>query len=206
MRYLSGELPAQESEEFEARLADDLAAAEALSRAVLLQESLAACASDLHHPALILPPASLPVAETSPGAKGWRERTLVRRLVYGMLATLSAAVLFAVGWIGRGALGLQPPEGSELTLTTSTGVQDASMSESELLDPLLSAWILLADDEPMPTEEPVFDLGVEPPIELVEASERGVPAWMIAALLTSSEPAPPGEGLPAAQDPEWEEL
>lgn len=206
MRYLSGELSESEAAEFEATLANDLAAAEALSRAVLLQESLAACAADLHHPALAPSAASLPAAEANRGTRGWRERTLVRRLVYGLLATASAAVLFAVGWIGRGALGLQPPEGADLTLSTSTGARDASTAGSDLLDPLLSAWILLADDEPLPTEEPVFDLGVEPSVELVEASERGVPAWMIAALLTSSEAAPPSEGLPAAQDPEWEEL
>ncbi len=205
MRYLSGDLSAEEAAAFEARLADDLAAAEALSRAVLLQESLAACAADAPASALVSLPASLPGAAAGPQAEGWQRRTVVRHAALGMAAALSAAVLFAVGWFGRGALGLRSPSGSELT--TATGArEDAPGGRNLHMDPLLAAWLLLADDESLPMEESALDLGVDPLGELPETSEGGVPGWMIAAVLTSADPASSPETLPAVHDPDWEEL
>jgi hypothetical protein len=208
MRYLSGELSAEEAAAFEAALADDLVAAEALSRAVLLRESLAVCAAEMHGPAevpVVPVSARLPAAAVTRRIGDWRQRAVVRRAGYAMAATLSAAVLFAVGWFGRGALGLRSPSGFELTTTTGAREAAEPAEGQVLLDPLLSAWILLADDEPVPVEEAVFDFGVDP-LELVESSERGVPSWMIAALLTSTDPALSPETLPEVHDPEREEL
>jgi anti-sigma factor RsiW len=95
--YLSGELNEAETEQFEARLADDQAAREALARAVELTQAVAAAESQAG--AVVIP--------AGRGAADWSTR--VSWMAVGGLAAVLLAILWsgAVGpaWQGRNAAG-----------------------------------------------------------------------------------------------------
>lgn len=192
VRYLSGELSAAEAAAYEDRLADDVAAAEALARAVVLGQSVTA------------PPADLEVL-AQPALAAAIGRT--RRAWGGVAATATAAVLcLALGWLGRGAVNRggmagADPNASATGASSVGGGSPSTRVQSQIADPVLAAWVSLADRSERSWDDLAADLVAEPSVD----ADAGVPGWMFAALRTSSFPAA-ADGAPPPLDDEWEDL
>lgn len=178
VRYVSGELSADEAAAFEDRLADDLELAEALGDAVRLTECVTVCVRTGGD--------SRPTVETQPSA--WTKRLL--------LASCAAGLLL-VGWYagGRTAAPRVPTELRTLTtaargVTAPTDVTPPgpAAAEGDELETMLSAWVELQEIREPPAEEAVSEA------PMVAETSGEVPDWMFVALQTPSEPGQPAAG------------
>lgn len=194
--YVSGEMTSDESAAFEARLADDLAACEAVARAVELNDALAAVA--------------LPVARNSvhsaerPAGDRWPGR--------GRSPRRQAPWLPRLGWMAAGAAACL----TLILLVRWDGSHDVAVVEHEraehdagdLASRLAQAWTEVLGSDVADEEDPNDSAGQQSfgeslayigPGELgVTASDDSVaPDWLLAALDEGDSNTDPTDQAPA---------
>jgi hypothetical protein len=164
--YVAGELPPAEAEQFEARLADDQAAREALARAVELTQTVVAAEAQSE---ILVAPARRYVA-------GWGTR--LSWMAIGGLASIVVALL----WSGALHNSTSGPSEKQIALAaawTQTRADIAQANEDEMWLP--PVWMLGEADEELLA---VTDASLEPlPGE--------TPSWLTAAVFLAGENAEP---------------
>jgi anti-sigma factor RsiW len=181
--YAAGEMTADEAAAFEARLADDQGAREALARAVELTQVVATAES------------LVPVTLARPQSGKWRAANWSKRLAWMAIGS-AASLLVALAWSGSsswfagGSVGMPgavaSPDGAELAAAWSQTRQELAESDSELWYPrhvaaMESGTLDAVDLSPLS--------GIAGDAELLDAV---TPEWMTAAVETyPNEPADP---------------
>jgi hypothetical protein len=164
--YAAGELSPDEVAAFEARLADDQAAREALARAVELTDVVASAES------------LAPVVVARSQSNAWTKR--LAWMAIGSAASLLVALLSSGVWSWFGSEQTSSIQRSELASAWTQTRQELSESDSDLWYPKH-----LAADDAIPGESP----GAEDDGELLDMV---TPEWMTAAVESyPNEPADP---------------
>lgn len=159
--YAAGELPEHEAEQFEARLATDQAAREALARAVELTQTIVAAEEQTVHIAA--------AAKVLPAA-GTR-RTIVYERVFVALG-LAAAVLLALNLAGL----FEHPAHSPTSVSPHRAQLAAVWSQTRSR--------LAADDsDAWPALEAISEFEAEQNADLALTEVTEAPSWLTAALL-----------------------